>query len=81
MLLKHIGYGLREKKPCSGRLSLERTSTNCTAQMSSLNGEAMDCSGAKQAAALRFEISTNSTAETTACRVLASASFNACPWV
>lgn len=49
--------------------------------MSSLNGEAMDCSGAKQAAALRFEISTNSTAETTACRVLANTSSNASPRV
>lgn len=49
--------------------------------MSSLNGEVMDCSGEKPAAALRFEISSNSTAETTARRVLASASFNASPWV
>lgn len=49
--------------------------------MSSLSGEAMDCSGAKQATALRFEINSNSTAETMASRVLASASFNASPWV
>lgn len=67
MLLKHTGYRLRKKKAqCSGRLSLERTSTNCTVQMSSLNGEVMDCSGEMQAAALRFEISSNSTAQTTA---------------
>lgn len=49
--------------------------------MSSLNGKVMDCSGAKQAAALRLEISSNSPAETTARRVLANASFNASPWV
>lgn len=80
MLLKHTGYRLRKKKgTCSGRLSLERTSTNCRAQMSSLNEEVMDCSGAKQAAALRSEISSNSTAETTTGRVLASASFITSP--
>lgn len=49
--------------------------------MSALNGKVMDCSGAKQAAALRFEISSNSPAETTSRRLLASASFNASPWV
>lgn len=42
----------------------------------------MDCSGAtKQAAALRFKISNNGTAETTTRRVLASECFNANPWV
>lgn len=50
--------------------------------MSILNGKVMAHSGAtKQAAALRFKISSNGTAETTTRRVLASACFNANPWV
>lgn len=70
------------RKQCSGRLSWESTSTNCTTQMSSLNGKVMGCSNAtKQAAALTFKISNNGTAETTTRRVLASACFNANPWV
>lgn len=40
------------------------------------------CSGAtKQAAALRFKISNNSTTETTSRKILASGCFNANPWV
>lgn len=48
----------QKSKKSSERLSWERTSTNCTTQMSTLNAKATACSGAtKEAAAQRCNTS------------------------